>query len=482
MALNQTQLQGASQTINTIAEQIKALQQRVATEGVTNAQGVQIIKPTTGQGATFNLPDVKTQAPDISSSTGRIDYFTNLLTETQKANEALQKQQAETQKTQQSWFDKLMNKPTLEQTQAQAYSDIGIKPAEYFAEQKAQIAEVQKLKEEYDLAVQSKELALSNEQSRLASMDVIGARMSRVERDANIRLNTMAAGINTKLAIMEIEKGNFNEAQDFVKTAAENYTYDLNLQYKQFETFRSMNQETLKTMSSTYQDLFDKSFRLAETTYTEEKNRYEKVLGMQVQYPKAGILATDSLEVASAKAGQYQGNAGQGLVEQQVGNFIVLRDAQGNIISTREKSTGGISGTSDLVVNQILSGAYLPPKSGEKKGSLDISIVNSMLEGYDSADKVAIKNSIYEKIKQIENPTITSTTETPTLSLPPVTYKGNVISQQETKTTYQPTSSALTIKNANGQIVSITDPLIKGLLNDSFNTYGTNNIFLSNLK
>ena len=255
------------------------------------------------------IPSNTGNAPDMSSTSGAMSYWESMLKDNQARADQAQKDWEAQQKTYQeqtkSIWNKLQSQPTQQQTRDDYFASIGVNPAEYFAQQKAQLAEVQTLQEDYNNAVANKDLQLSKTQESLAPMSFITAKMTRQERDANIILNQKSANINTKLGVMEAEKGNFTEAQNYVNQAVEGYTADLKLQYDDFAIFRDMNKELLDGLESKYTNAFNAAQGAAKTAYETAKDNTTNVLNLMLKYPKAGINAQDTLEQATKKAMPY---------------------------------------------------------------------------------------------------------------------------------------------------------------------------------
>jgi hypothetical protein len=260
-------------------------------------------------GVSLTIPPNAGSSPDMSSTSGAMSYWETYLKEQQAKSDQAQKDWDAQQKTYQeqskSIWDKLQSQPTQQQTRDEYFQSIGVNPADYFSKQKSQLAEVQTLQEDYNNAVAQKELQLSKTQESLAPMSFITAKMSRQERDANIILNQKSANINTKLGVMEAEKGNFTEAQNYVNQAVQQYTYDLELQYKDFEIFRDMNKEVLDGLDSRYINALNSAQNAAQQAYEIAKSNTTDILNLMLKYPGAGITINDTIENATKKASKW---------------------------------------------------------------------------------------------------------------------------------------------------------------------------------
>jgi hypothetical protein len=260
----------------------------------------------------LSMPGGTVQTPDISTAQSTTDYWKTYyenqqkLADQQKAEMEAKTKEFETEK--QSWLDKAKSAfgLTQEEKATQEYEELGIKPAEYFAEKKADIAEMESLYASYNAKVAERD-------TKVAEVDNIGMpqnwtddRKIVIQNKYNAELNLMAAGINSKAAIMEAKQGRFEEARSFVNEAVSAYVADMKFQYAQYQDFVEMNQEFLDSLGADYKDTLNKidSALLQKIQLTEQEKT--KVMELSVNYPNAGITINDSYNEALAKTSRFE--------------------------------------------------------------------------------------------------------------------------------------------------------------------------------
>jgi hypothetical protein len=324
--------------IDTIKNQLAVAQKTLETAqkaGYGTGEIPADILSSTGYAQTFNLPEPKISSPNLTSAGAAISGFEAMLNNLQKERDEAFK---EIQTQNQTWWQKIMNQPSGSEAMASAYEKIGVKPQEYFAQASADLAEVKTLMEQYNKAVEARDLALSAERERMAPNEIISARMSRVERDANIRLNTMAAQINTKNAIIQAKENNFTKAQQFVNDAVDQYTTDQKMRLDQFGTFYAMNKDTIDRLDKKYKDVFDKSFELAKLELAQKKDEMKEILKLAIEYPNAG-WPSDLSQMTLAEATEIARRVASTKAPETQGDYYW--DAQ----TKTWKPIGGVSGT-----------------------------------------------------------------------------------------------------------------------------------------
>lgn len=294
----QTGVNQAQQQALAIQQQIKQLQPSAPTN-------VNQVQPT----GSVNMPDLTPKTTGTDGVGGLVSFYTDLFKtydQQQKDIQAQQKEaQAAQQKQTQGFLDSLMKSKSPGQVRADAEAETGIAPQEYFAEQKAQIAEIDSLNKEYNelIAQRDEQIAALEGQGRGIPLDLLDNQRARIERNAAPRINQVSANINSKAAILEASQGRFAEAQNYVNNAVNAATEELNYNFKLFQTFYDINQDSINRLDAKYQDAFKGALGAAEAAYTtayDEKNRIGELM---LKYPNAGISINDSLDKAYGKAG-----------------------------------------------------------------------------------------------------------------------------------------------------------------------------------
>ena len=238
------------------------------------------------ENANFKLEELGGTTPNVDGGKSYLEQQQTLIDSLMKENEERKKQYEldrkeakEQQEKTQSLLDKFLNKPTTSDVSKQTYEDLGIKPADYFTERKADIAGVQSLMNSYDAKVVAKETEIARIESQPLIEGIVNTQKIAAEKKYNIELNQMSAGINTKLAVMAMKQGKFNEAQDFVNQAVEDYTFDLNLEYEQLINFQEQNDDLLADLGAKYRDTLATSTDLAREARDVERARVMQTAG-----------------------------------------------------------------------------------------------------------------------------------------------------------------------------------------------------------
>lgn len=292
---------GSSQTLEGIQSGITALQGRIDTEGVTVGGVPSVTEPLVVQ-------DPKPAPIDISHATSREDFYTKQLEILrQQEEERITRQEEarkEAEKTSTMW-DKFLGKPGTEEKRDIEFEEIGVDAKEFFAEQEAGIAEIESLRNDYDSTVAMKDQSMLREENRLGTMQTISGRMNVVEKEWNIRLSQKAAGINTKLAIMEMQNGNFEQARSFVDQAVRDYTYDMKLEYDMIQKFEDDNKDAIAELDAEYKDILAETKNIIFGRFEFEEAKAKDIGNLMLQYPTAGITFEDTMEQAIAKGSRW---------------------------------------------------------------------------------------------------------------------------------------------------------------------------------
>jgi len=281
----------------------------------------------------------------------------------QLRDQIYQRQEQARQQESQSMLSKLMGSTTSpSEARTAAQNETGINPANYFAEEKAKIAEIEVLTQEYNSVKAAMEQQIAGSYDKMASNNFISNQQAQITRNAAPKLNMLSANINSKAAVLQALQGRFNEAQNYVNQAVQDATADTKYQMDIFSTFYQMNQDSINRLDSIYQDSFKISMDLATTAYEQQYAEKTEIGKLMMDNPKAGISITDSLASAYAKVA----NSGGSLAYQQQ-----QRLASG--------SGGGGSGTLTTSQQKNLS-AYLGEVPKYKSREEALTAVNQYKE------------------------------------------------------------------------------------------------------
>lgn len=185
-----------------------------------------------------------------------------------------------------------------------AQEETGIIPSEYFADQKARIAEIGTLTEEYNKVKASMEQQMAASYDKMASNSFIDNQRAQIKRNAEPELSMLSANINAKSAVMQALQGNFAQAQSFVNQAVQDAIAENKYQFDLFSAGYEMNQDIFDRMDSVYKTSYESAMDIARLKY-EQALSEKSAIGQMMIDPAlrgAGINITDTYEEALAKA------------------------------------------------------------------------------------------------------------------------------------------------------------------------------------
>lgn len=200
----------------------------------------------------------------------------------------------------------------------QAFDDIGYDPKEYFADQKAKIAEIEKLTEDYnaEVARRDEEIARIKDNSVGALTTGVDAEVARAEAAYAIKLNQKSANINAKSGVLEALQGNFSEAQAFVNQAVEDSVADQKFKLDSLLTLYELNEDSINRLDSQYQDAFGNALNLAEKQYDRSYQEAKDKGDLLIEAAQNGIdlssyMNSSYSEMQNAFASQAGGGTGR---------------------------------------------------------------------------------------------------------------------------------------------------------------------------
>lgn len=226
------------------------------------------------------------------------------------------------EQTQKGLLNFLRRSPSQTEMREDAYRDIGINPTNYFADQKARIAEIDSLTQAYNEQVAAKDAAIAASYDKLASNSFINNQIGQIERNAAPRLNQMSANINSKAAVLQALQGNFAEARSFVSQAVEDAVADKKFQVDLFTMMYDMNKDKINRLDKKYSEAYSYAFDLAKMEYENAREDRQKVGELLLQNPQAGISIGDSLDEAYRKIGVNPNSPERRLLEAQIANTL----------------------------------------------------------------------------------------------------------------------------------------------------------------
>ncbi len=343
------------------ADQLNAIaKQSGYTGGKFSSVGLPVATPPTSTAGVNPLPSVNmpTNTPTLGNTSNasamnsgmdaqiqaQTKFFEDQMKLAKEQADALQKQQEQNK----SFLQNLVsNTPSTAQTRANAYQDIGIDPAQYFADQKSKMAEIDTLNQEYSAlkaqAEQQKASLLG--QGRGITTDFLNNQAAQIDRNAAPKLNMLSANINSKAAVLQALQGNFNEARSFVNQAVEDSTADLKFKFDTATTFYNMNEDAISRLDTKYQNALSGYLDSTKTAYENARADKQTIGELMVANPGAGITMNDSIDEAYAK---YTANPlrNTDVIKLDNGNTVLIDTQTGQIIKNLGGATGVGGGTS----------------------------------------------------------------------------------------------------------------------------------------
>lgn len=290
----------------------QAQSQTSSSPNVTREDTGEITADQLGEGGDFVMPEPTQITPDLAKADGATQFMKTKIEEEEKEAERLKQEReaAEAEQPEQpSTFSKFLTGlgfKTEQEKRAEAEEVTGIDPEEYFAERKADVAEVEALYTDYNNTVTARDNALLRKEEQLQGYPggILRGEQALINKQYNITLSQKSAAINTKMAIMQMKQENFAEAQSFIDDAVADYLAPLEADYQVFQQFRLENQERIDQLNDEEKEALDR----AEAYQLELFNRAEEdanaVKQLLLQYPNAGIKIGDTEEEALEKIGR----------------------------------------------------------------------------------------------------------------------------------------------------------------------------------
>lgn len=292
----------------------------------------------------FKLPSISPTTPNTGNVGGLVAYY-NKLYEVEEKRQTDYQAQIDAQRQKQEKETKpflsfLKKAQSPSEVREDAMEETGIVAKEYFASQKARLAEVDTLNKEYNALIAVKDKAKAEASGRNASQSFINNQLAQIDRNAAPELNRMSANINSKAALIQAEQGLFREAQSFVDQAVQDATADLKFNYDLFNTFYDTNQNIIDKLDVKYQNSLKESKAAAETawkTAVDEKTEVGKLL---VDNPQANISINDTLDEAYAKISANPYNIDYQIKQAQLGKIRAEGRGGGNKFTPTQFNKG----------------------------------------------------------------------------------------------------------------------------------------------
>lgn len=317
-----------------------------------------INKLTTGMGSVrgdygnMGIGGISDAAASVAGMQERINAEMQANQDAMAAKREADKLQAQQDKGAGNIFSWLNSQPSIEQTREQKFAETGISPESYFAQQRAGIAEINSLTQDYNAVVAARDQQIAGTMDKMASMNFINNQVAQINRNAAPLLNQKSANINAKAATLQALQGNFSEAQRFVSQAVDDITADRKNTLDNFKLFYEINQDSIDRLDSKYQTALERSTKNAEIIYNREYAEKTEVGNLMVANPKAGITIEDTLTEAQTKIARSGGTASYQLQLRQ----------ENRLGSEREPLTESVDTYAEAYLNGEVEVTNIPEK------------------------------------------------------------------------------------------------------------------------
>lgn len=138
--------------------------------------------------------------------------------------------------------------------------------------------------------------------NRQASMNSISAEQQRINQKYDSQRAKLVGDYNIEAAILATKSNNLTEANKLVSQAVDAYASDITAEINRFNNFYSIASDFVSSLSKDEKSVLDDVKTQLINKEREEKERLTNVLNLKLEYPNAGIEATDTLEQATQKA------------------------------------------------------------------------------------------------------------------------------------------------------------------------------------
>lgn len=406
MALSQEQLDAIEAQLNTIRGSVSDITQQYKATGNTS--------PTSDYTALQSASDIKQQPafqynetagtePDISGSVADIAGYKASTKSLQDSIARFQAQYEANQKQSESILDKISGKKSVSDYQTEIKNQLGYDPEQYLADRQTDIAEIESLQKTYETALQSKQMALLNDQSQAATTGFVNKAMNRTEKEWNIKLNGIAGAINTKNAIISLKDQSYEKATDYINKAVENYTAELKNEVDQYEQLRQDNAELLAEMSDVDMKIFDAAESRAKQEYETAQTEKTQIGKLMTDYPDApwttnsmGLTLAEAAQIA-AKSAKYQAEVSEAGPEQWSAPYMMGGDyVQENLKTGEIRTAVNISTKDDPNVTSLADAIILDPaKYNDLTPTQKGNVISELAaRGYDTTQ---LKSSAFMK-------------------------------------------------------------------------------------
>ncbi|MCK9320357.1 hypothetical protein, partial [Methanoculleus sp.] len=227
------------------------------------------------------------------------------------------------------------------------------------------VAQAKAVIENLDLQRQAELDATLNRQ---ASMNSISAEQQRINQKYDSQRAKLVGDYNIEAAMLATQSNNLTEANKLVSQAVDAYTSDITAEINRFNNFHSIASDFVSSLSSEEKSVLDDVKTQLINKESEEKERLTNVLNLKLQYPNAGIEATDTLEEATQKSeNQKNKETIQGLMLEynQYGAGVTINDSYEEALKKIQPYYNEANRTTQIVGSAETGYSLIDLKTGE---------------------------------------------------------------------------------------------------------------------
>ena len=215
--------------------------------------------------------------------------------------------------------------------------------------------------------------------NRQASMNSISAEQQRINQKYDSQRAKLVGDYNIEAAILATQSNNLTEANKLVSQAVDAYASDITAEINRFNNFYSIASDFVSSLSSEEKSVLDDVKTQLINKEREEKERLANVLNLKLEYPNAGIEATDTLKEATVKAeNQKNKETIQGLMLKynQYGAGVTINDSYEEALKKIQPYYNKANRTTQIVGSAETGYSLIDTKTGEV-----IKDIKSVIQG-----------------------------------------------------------------------------------------------------
>jgi hypothetical protein len=191
----------------------------------------------------------------------------------------------EQQKQSSGFLSQLLKKDKASQVRSDALEQVGFEGQQYFEERKARSAEIDTLNQDYNKIKAERDTAINavmENREGLFGSGLLDSEVQRIERAFAPRLNEISGNINSKTALMEAERGNYQDALAFASMAVDDYTADMKYTLDVYDKWYSQNESVISRLDDKYKTALDTARNIANDKWQMAREKAQLAINRQL--------------------------------------------------------------------------------------------------------------------------------------------------------------------------------------------------------